>query len=283
MTVPTDGARRALLRAVRSILAPLVRQLIAHGVTYPAFSRLTKEVYIDVGTTHFTLPFKRQTDSRVALVTGITRKEIGQIRRGQSRRPEPAIELESGLAARIVGRWRAGPPYTDQGTPRLLPYESSGRAASFVRLVGELGGDIPPRAVLDELLRAGAAQLTPRGDVRLAEHAFVPAQGIEEQLGVLGSDAAELIEAIAHNIEHPSQEAFLQRKVSYDNIGAAALPELRVQMRALGGDFVQAVDRLLAGQDHDRNPSAPGGTRTRAVVAVYYFEAPVNPAPGRRE
>ena len=281
MTSGSDGTRRALLRAARAILRALVRQLIAHGVTYPTFSRLVKEVYIDIGTSHFTLPFKKQTDSRVALVTGITRKEIGQIRRGQAQRPAEAIELEHALAARIVGRWLAASPYVGaNGAPHSLPYESSPGTASFVELVREVGGDIPPRAVLDELLRAGAARLTPRGDVHLVERAYVPAQSAEEQLGILGVDAAELIEAIAHNVEHPSEEAFLQRKVFYDHIGADALPELRGRVRALGGEFTQAVNQLLAAYDRDRNPSAPGGGRTRAVVAVYYFDAPVSPTTG---
>src|SRR5262245_18616879 len=79
VTAQPDAVRSALLQATRAVLRPLVRLLIAHGVTYPAFGRLAKEVYIDVGTRHFTLAFKKQTDSRVALVTGITRKEIGQI------------------------------------------------------------------------------------------------------------------------------------------------------------------------------------------------------------
>jgi len=279
-----DTTRRALLHAARAILRPLVRQLIALGVTFPAFSRLAKEVYIEVGTRHFTLPFKKQTDSRVALVTGITRKEIGQIRRGQAPLPGDAIELDDALAARVVGRWLAGPPYAGaDGTPRTLPYEAAAGAASFAALVGELGGDIPSRAVLDELLRVGAARLTPRGDVRLAERAYVPAQGVEEKLAMLGADAAELIEAIAHNIEQPNEQAFLQRKVFYDHIGAAALPELRSQVRALGGDFVQAVNQLLATYDRDRNPTAPGGARTRAAVVVYYIDAPVPPSIGRRE
>jgi hypothetical protein len=272
----TDSAQRALLRAARAILRPLVRQLIAHGVTYPAFSRLIKEVYIDVGTSQFTLAFKKQTDSRVALVTGITRKEIGQIRRGQARRRSDAPEVENTLAARVVGRWLAGPPYAaSDGTPRTLAYEAAAGPGSFTDLVGEVGGDIPPRAVLDELLRVAAVQLTPRGDVRLTAPAYVPAQGVEEKLDMLGTDAAELIEAIAHNIEHPSAEAFLQRKVFYDNIGAAALPELRGRVRTLGGDFAQAVNQVLGTYDRDRNPDAPGGARTRAVVAVYYLDAPV--------
>jgi hypothetical protein len=270
----SDGARRALLRAARAILRPLVRQLIAYGVTYPAFSKLAKEVYIDVGTSHFTLAFKKQTDSRVALVTGITRKEIGQIRRGQARRPSDALEIDDTLAARTVGRWLAGAPYADaHGRARTLAYEAAPGSASFTALIAEIGGDIPPRAVLDELLRVGAAQLTPGGDVRLTAPAYVPA-GIEEKLAMLGSDAGELIEAIAHNIEQPSAEAFLQRKVFYDNVGADALPELRGKVRALGGDFARAVNQLLAGYDRDRTPSAPGGARTRTVVALYYFETP---------
>jgi hypothetical protein len=261
------------LRATRAVLRPLVRQLIAHGVTYPAFGGLAKEVYIEVGTRHFTLPFKKQTDSRVALVTGITRKAIGQIRRGQARRPSADGAIDNTLPARVVGRWLAGPPYLGaDGAPRTLPYES---ADGFTALVGEIGGDIPARAVLDELLRVGAAKLTPRGDVRLVAPAYVPAQDVAEKLAMLGRDAGELIEAIAHNIEQPSGEAFLQRKVFYDNIGADALPELRARVRALGGDFAQAVNQLLGAYDRDRTPGAPDGARTRAVVAVYYFDAPV--------
>ena len=276
MTAASDPTRGALLRAVRAILRPLVRQLIAHGVTYPAFSRLAKEVYIDVGTRHFTLSFKKQTDSRVALVTGITRKEIGQIRRGQAAQPGGATELANPLATRVVGRWLAGPPYAAEGGEgRTLSYDAAGHAASFVDLVAEIGGDIPPRAVLDELVRAGVVKLTPRGAVRLIAPAYLPAQDVEEKLAMMGSDAADLIEAIAHNIEQPSDEAFLQRKVFYDNIGAAALPDLRGKVRALGGDFARAVNQVLGSYDRDRNPGAPGGARTRAVVAVYYFDAPV--------
>lgn len=269
-------ATRALLGAVRAILRPLVRQLIAHGVTYPAFSRLAKEVYIEVGTRHFTLPFKRQTDSRVALVTGITRKEIGQIRRGQAPPPSDAITLGNTLAARVVGRWLAGPPYAaEDGTPFGLAYEAPPGAPCFVGLVAEIGGDIPPRAVLDELLRVGAAKLNPRGDVQLAERAYVPAAGVEEKLAMLGTDAAELIEAIVHNVERPSTDPFLQRTVRYDNIGADGLAALRTRVRELGASFAQRANQLLAGYDRDRTPTAPAGDRMRAVVGVYYYDTAV--------
>ncbi|MEO8605251.1 MAG: DUF6502 family protein [bacterium] len=270
------GIKSALLGAARAILRPLVRQLIAHGVTYPAFSRLVKEVYIEVGTRHFTLAFKKQTDSRVALITGITRKEIGQLRRGQAPDAGAAIAAAHTLPARVVSRWLAGPPYTDAaGAAYELPYESE-RSASFVELASELGGDIPPRAVLDELLRVGAATLTPRGNVRLAAPAYVPAGDAAAQLALLGPDAADLIAAALHNLEHHGDAAFIQRSVRYDHVGAEALPAVRARLRALGGDFTQSANQVLSAVDRDRTPDAPGGRRHRAVAGVYYFEAPLD-------
>ncbi len=269
-----SGAKRALILAARSILQPLVRQMIAHGVTFPAFSRLAKEVYIEVGTRHFTLPFKKQTDSRVALVTGITRKEIGQIRRGRTRLFNESAELDYGLATRVIGRWIGEGRYLDPGGhPLELPYETGPETPSFVGLVGDIGGDIPPRAVLDELLRVGAVALSTRGDVRLLQHAYIPARSPEEKIAILGVDAAEFIAAISHNIDHPGEEAFLQRKVYYNNIGGDSLPDLRRKVRHAGAQFVEQINRILAAADRDRNPHAPGGRRMRTVVGVYYLDA----------
>lgn len=267
-----DSVRRHLIGAARSILRPLVRQLIAHGVPFPAFSRLAKEVYIEVATRHFALPFKKQTDSRVALVTGITRKEIGQVRRAP-RRVAAAERHEHALPVRAVGRWTSEPAYLGaDGRPRSLPYETEGGRPSFSDLVAELGGDVSPRAVLDELVRVGAAAVSPHGDVRLRHRAYVPARDVEAKLAMLGRDAAELIGALAHNVDHPDEEAFLQRKVFYDNVGSRALPEVRRLVRERGEEFALALNRLLADFDRDRNPNAPGGDRMRAVVGVYYFE-----------
>ncbi|MBI1816375.1 MAG: hypothetical protein HYR72_15465 [Deltaproteobacteria bacterium] len=279
-----DRAKRALIRALRTILLPLVRQLVAHGLTFPAFGRIAKEVYIEVGTQHFALPFKKQTDSRVALVTGITRKEIGQIRRGQTPLPSETAQLSYGLATRVIGRWVAEPPYlAADRAPRDLPWDNPGTGVSFTGLVAEIGGDIPPRAVLDELIRVGAVELLAGGTIRLVQPGYIPAQGTEEKLAILGADVAELIAAITHNIEHAPADAFLQRKVYYDNIGAAALPELRQHVRSAGGEFTQTINTLLATFDRDRNPTAPGGARRRVVVGVYYLDEEYEPPPSKPE
>ncbi len=255
----------------------MVRQMIAYGFSYPAFAQLAKRLYLEVAEEDFALPFKRQTDSRIALVTGMTRKEIAQLRR-QRDTDTDLPEVEDSAVTHVIGRWMAGPPYaTPDGIPRRLSYESATRdAPSFSRLVRELGPDVPVRAVLDELLRLGSVALTPGGEVELRGEAHIPAGAGEGRFALLGSDPGELFSTIVHNIEH-DEAPWLQRKVSYDNIGSEALPALREEARQAGQDVIRRANALLASYDRDRRADAPGGARTRAVVGVYYFEEPVAP------
>ncbi len=268
-----EESREELIAAARAILRPLVRLLIAHGLPFPAFARIGKQVYVEVAATDFSLPFKKQTDSRIALVTGITRKEVGSLRRRGVQEKSPTAHLDYGLATRVISRWVTESRYRDdRGEPLALLYEAPPGSPSFVSLVAEVGGDIPPRAVADELIRVGTVELTPDGRVRLLQRAYVPAAGTPEKIAILGADASELIAAIAHNIESPDEEAFLQRKVHYDNIGSDGISDVRRHVRTAGGSFLEQLSAHLARYDRDRNPAAPGGRRKRVVVGLYYFD-----------
>jgi hypothetical protein len=270
--------------AIRRLLGPIVRQLITYGISYSTFSEMVKEIYVEVAETDFPLPFKRQTDSRLALVTGVNRKEISRLRhlRKTARR---SIEVEDTLATHVVGRWLGGSPYSNvDGSPRRLPYDSErANAPSFTRLVRSLSVDIPVRSILDELLHIGAVELLEDGDVQLVHEAHIPAGDLGGKLTLLGSDPAELFATISHNIEHPEMPR-LQRKVVYDNIGSEALAELRAAARKLGEEFIRKANQLVASYDRDRNPRAPGGRQARVALGTYYFEeeTPSPPQPGRK-
>jgi len=225
----------------------------------------------------FALPFKKQTDSRLAVVTGMSRKEIPPLR-ARAREGAGAAAVEDNLVTHLIGRWMAGPPYASpDGVARRLPYETTdARAPSFARLVRDAGADIPVRSVLDELLRVGAAELLPNGDVVLRNEANVSPADAEGKLALLGADPAEVFATIVHNIENPDS-ARLQRKVVYDNVGAQALEQLRAEARRLGEEFIRRANTLLASYDRDRNPDAPAGKRSRVVLGAYYFEEETTP------
>jgi hypothetical protein len=206
-------------------------------------------------------------------VTGLHRKEVARLRH---RKPDPGPQLSAAesIASRVIGRWLAKRSCTDaRGRPRPIPYEQKNpRAASFIGLVRELGIDVPARSVLDELIRVGAVELRPDGELSLREEALIPSGDFESGLPVLATDPAELFSTIAHNLDAPAKP-WLQRKVVYDNIGGDALPELREAAKAAGAEFLRTANGLLASRDRDRNPRAPGGRRSRVVLGAYYFES----------
>ena len=268
--IPED----ALVVTIRRLLRPVVRQLLGWGVSYPVFDRVVRGLFVEVAEDDFALPSKKQTDSRVSLVTGIHRKEIARLRR-LPREERNAPPLERSVVTRVIGRWLASPPYADRtGRARPLPYEAGGRA-SFARLVADAGFDGPVRSVLDEMLRVGAVSWRDDGTVVLEREANLPTRDLGTRLDLLGSEPAELFRTIAHNIEQPDAP-WLQRKVVYDNVGADALPALRAAARDEGETLIRRANALLGAQDRDRNADAPGGARSRVVLATYWFEEPVD-------
>lgn len=258
--------------AIRRMMRPVVRQMIAYGLSYPAFEQMMKELFVEIAERDFALPYKRQTDSRLAVITGIGRKEVAQLRRRDGE-DDGLAEIEDTVATHVVGRWMAGPPYaTPDGVPRRLPYEGdTPEAPSFSRLVRDLGVDVPVRAVLDELIRAGSAELLSGGGVALVQEGHIARSDVEGKLALVGSDPAELFSTIVHNIESP-EEPWLQRKVVYDNIGSEGLALLQAESARLGEEFLRRANALLSSYDRDRNPDSPGGRRSRVVLGSYYFQ-----------
>lgn len=266
------GLKDQFAAAIRRMLRPVVRQLVAYGVTYPALDQMIRELYVETAEHDFALPHKRLTDSRVALMTGLNRKEIARLRH-RPKTDDAPVEVEDTAVTRVIGRWMGGPPFSDaRGRPRPLPYEDSRRrTATFSRLVRERGIDVPVRSVLDELIRTGVAKIDDAGIVHLEQEANVPAGDLEGKLTLLSSDPGELFSTIVHNVENP-ENPWLQRKVVYDNIGSDALASLRESARTTGEEFIRRSNVLLSSQDRDRTPDAPGGQQSRVVLGVYYFE-----------
>ncbi len=265
-----DSPEGGIAIACRRILRPLVQQLIRHGVTFPVANRLLKQVFVEVAGEEGKLPGRKLSDSRLAVITGIPRKEIAHLR--DTFEPLQNLPLDAHVATRLIGRWTSERRFlTPDGAPQILPFED-GEGVSFAELVKQVGQDIPPRAVLDELVRVGAVSVSPHRDIALLVHRYVPSAGTLEKIDMLGSDAAEFIAAIGHNIGAPADDAYLQQKIEFDNIGSRGEPILRRRLRRLADSFLRRVEELMALYDRDRNPSAPGGKRTRVIMGAYYFQ-----------
>ncbi|MBU6434954.1 MAG: hypothetical protein KJS98_16735, partial [Nitrospirae bacterium] len=68
-----------ILAAVTVLLRPLVGILLRHGIPCDALCSVARHLYVRVATEEFTLPGRKQTMSRVSILTGLPRKEVRRI------------------------------------------------------------------------------------------------------------------------------------------------------------------------------------------------------------
>ncbi|OGW49004.1 MAG: hypothetical protein A2V62_05890 [Nitrospirae bacterium RBG_19FT_COMBO_58_9] len=269
---------KALSTATLRLLRPLVRILLRNNVSHRTFSELAKLVYVDVANAEFGVTGKKQTTSRIAILTGLTRKEAQRLL-AQPPDTESVAEEEYHRASRVITGWVRDPDFGDgKGHPHPLRMEGS--RASFSELVKRYSGDIPIRAMLDELLRTGAIKQLKDGRICLLSRGYIPQKGVVEKLRVLGTDTADLISTIDHNVnENPSKPRF-QRKVMYDNVPVEAAKEFQVLAAAHGQELLETLDRWLSHRDRDVNPSSKGTGQVRVGLGVYQFEEDVDSKPG---
>lgn len=265
-----QAQRHIIYAALRNLLRPLVRILLRTGVPYGLFADLAKHVYVEIASEEFQIPGRKQTASRVSIITGLSRKEISRVRELANGGASEAADRYN-RAARVISGWIRDERFVDEdGRPAPLPIEGGG--LSFAQLVKEFSGDVPARAILDELLNVGAVQWLDDGRIRLLTHAYIPKDSKADKLGILGTDAAHLIATIDHNVHETDAEPRFQRKVVYDNLPVEALAEIRARSTQEAQALLEQINRWLAAHDRDTNAGVTGTGRKRAGIGIYYFE-----------
>jgi hypothetical protein len=273
---------QALSAATLRLLRPLVSILLRNNVSHRTFAELAKLVYAEVANAEFGIAGKKQTTSRIAILTGLTRKEVQRLL-AQPPDTESVVEEEYHRASRVITGWIRDSDFGDgKGHPH--PLQMEGKRASFNALVKRYSGDIPVRAILDELLRVGAVKQLKDGRICLLSRGYIPQKGPVEKLQVLGTDTADLIATIEYNLYQKPTKPRFQRKVMYDNVPTEAAREFRTLAAAQGQELLEAIDRWLSHRDRDVNPASKGTGRVRVGLGVYHFEEQLksdreNPSP----
>jgi hypothetical protein len=240
-------------------------------MSFNAFSDIARRVFVETGMRECGIPGKKQTISRVSILTGLTRKEVQRLLAEQGASGVGESRERYNRAARVVAGWVRDPDFADAaGDPAKLELDAA--QASFGLLVKRYSGDVPARAVLDELLRVGAVERGPDGRIRLLSRAYVPSNSDIDKLDILGADVADLIATIDHNLQRGASDPRFQRKVMYDNVPEEAIAKFRALSAAQAQSLLEAMDKWLSRHDRDRNPDQQGTGRVRAGIGIYYFE-----------
>ena len=260
---------KALVAALCTLLRPLVRLLLAHGITLPVLTGLLKSLYVEVAEREFPLPGKPQTDSRISLLTGVHRKDVRRLRRESPAAGEMPASVAVG--AQLVARWVGEQKYLDEaGSPRALHIRAAqGDGVSFEQLVRTVARqDLRPRVVLDELLRLGVVEVDDDNRVRLNAEAFIPEKGFDEKAFYFGRNLRDHMAAGVHNLLGGAPPLF-ERSVSYHRLSGASVKELNELAGRLGMQALTAVNREAMAMK-DRDLKVPG-KKQRINFGVYFY------------
>jgi len=266
----TESTRLWLARACQRLLRPLVRILLRHGVAYRDFAEIVRAVYAEVARESFTPEGKRPTDAHVAVVTGLTRKEVKRLREQSDRDYSADVWGGANRATRVLSGWHRDPDFTDEhGEPRQLSLIDE--AHGFAALVRRYSGDIPSNAILEELERVNAVVRVEEQRLAVRQRAYVPASSDPESLRMLGSAGHDLLSTLEYNLAR-EQDArpYFQRTVFNTRVDRRALPVFHRLVSTHGQQFLEILDDWLErheiSQDDDQQPIA------RTGVGIYYFE-----------
>jgi len=178
---------------------PLVRLLIAQGVTHAEFSETAKEVYVETALRHFETDGK-VNKSRIAILTGLTRKEVKNvIDRALTSSPK---EKTYSRPARVLTGWYSDPAFQGPyGIPLELPYESSDdEMPCFTELVRRYSGDMAPRQMLNQLLESGSV-VEIDGRFKAVNRAYTHSQLSPASIQRLGDVGYRVFSTAAKNID----------------------------------------------------------------------------------
>lgn len=278
---PTQGLPEPKLaaEALSLVLRPMARLMIDHGLQLSTMVELLKKALVDEAAADHGLADAKSSDTRVALLTGVHRKDVKRLR--ETPQEESLMAPMVPLVASVVGRWISEPRYlhADQ-TPRQLartPRLGNAGEPDFTDLVAEVSRDVGARAVLDELMRLGVVDVSATGQVSLRESAFVPHHGLSESFHFLAANVSDHLASAAHNLSPVRQgPPMLEQSAFSANLSAEQAKELGQLARRLWSRALQKF--MLTASVAELRSQTAEGPKYRVRFGVYFHQAEQAPA-----
>lgn len=247
-------------------MRPLIRMAMRYGFAYNSFNELVKRMYVEVANEELAKEGRRQTITRISVLTGINKKITRRILE-LPKIEHSGVDESFNRSVRVISGWLRDRNFRDKkGDPEALPFD--GTDFSFSELVKRYSGDMSPRALAEELLRVEAIEYTRHGELRLTSRGYVPGGDEVDKLKILGTDVNDLIETIDHNLLNDDENSRFQRKVAYISFPTEHLLRFRELNSELSQNLLEQLNRWLA--DHDQENHQ--GPVSRVGVGIYQFE-----------
>lgn len=268
----TDSVKPGLLSAFRVLLRPLVRILLRHGISFAEFAEIVKAVYVEIAVTDFKVEGKRGTKSRIAVITGLTRKEVSRVI------DAACAENQGGKSnlnrvARVLAGWHTDPDFIGPyGMPLEVRYEDSGHnAVAFTTLVRRYSGDMSPRSMLDELMRVGAVVETEPGWLKVLRRVYEPQTLAQDNFERVGEVVKNFVDTVDFNLQKETLGAGRFERIVYspEGIRNEDMSRFNRYIKERCQALLEEIDNWIAQLDLPESPNETNVTHTG--IGIYHY------------
>jgi hypothetical protein len=266
-----EKLKQQVLNTFLLVMRPIVRILLRYGIGYREFVEVVKTAFVDVASSDFGLRGRPTNISRVAVMTGLTRKEVKRLRDKLSS-GDTIIAVKTTPLADVLHHWHAQAEFTDSsGRPRALSF--SAEKDSFAELVRRYGGDVPPGAMRTELNRVGAIVEDENGRLRATQRGFRPDSRHENLLTLLVHGAYAMLSNIAHNTDTARSEGSWAHRIAFTrSVQGGEKRQLRRIAKDRIIEFSESVDDIFMTYEALQDTETESQERDAIAVGVFYFE-----------
>lgn len=262
-----------VLRALRVFLSPVAECLLQAGISFREFDQVSRAAFAETAFEKFGVRGRSTNVSRVAAMTGISRKELTRLR--AQLLSEPGVEkVSTSPAGLVLAGWYTDKNFCDEeGSPLPLPFDGEG--VTFAALVKRYAGDVPAGAVRAELKRARNIDELEDGRFKAIRRHFVQPEVLDRLTTSVEVMLAGLATTIAHNTKPNRTEAgYIERFVYSDRLKESSVPKFRVLARERAQLLLEQLDDWLAENDVLDEADSEKATDRRVGLGVFYYEGP---------
>jgi hypothetical protein len=281
--------KEAILSAVRSLLGPFIGILLDAGIGFRELAQVLKMEFVSRASDMYGVRGRPTNISRIAVMTGLTRKEIRSIRKDLEKSgKEFFVDIEKlNPATVLLHAWFSDPEFQDaDGHPRQLPI--SGSSYSFASLCKKYAGDIPHGAMLAELRRAGSIEELQDGSILPVSRFFTPIEFDERFLGSMAFSLGNLSETLVLNARYSSygnkddlaSKGLLERYVWSSDLTDEDVAEFKKYSEIKAAELLADLDGWI-GKRERRNPpgyipdveTTDDKPKDRVGLGLYFFDS----------
>jgi hypothetical protein len=270
----SENFKATLLSAFRPLMRPLIRILVRNGVSFGEFSELLKAVFVESAQDVLQVPDSKQSVSRIAITTGLTRLEVSRLLT-QTEEDAEALAGRLSRVGRLLTGWHQDPDFTGPyGIPYEVQFQTAPGRRSFSELVRRYTSDVPADAMLEELKRIGAVLDLGNGYYRVLIRSYIPAAADPAKFHAMSVAFTDLAKTLDQNLRPDEDHKLFERRVWAPNgVTSADALDFDHYVKDRGQQFLESLDDWLSTRETEAMRSG-AENKVKLGVAMYMFVRP---------